>query len=389
MAARNFSHLNRTSPVLLVESNKYSNNVFRFQSTSGNPNVDKLDIPAIPEAPPAAPVEDFIEKAVEVTQAVVEGAEPAFKSIGLGGYTPVGIVQNCMEYLHITLDIPWWGAILIGTITVRVILFPLVIMAQRNGAKFANNMPQLNAIQAKMTEARQSGNQLEAARYSQAMVEFMKEKQVNPLKNMIVPLAQAPLFISFFIGLRQMANAPVESLRDGGLFWFTDLTCPDQFYLLPVITSITMLATIEVGTDSARMSQSNMQTMRYVLRALPFIILPFTISFPTIITTYWTFSNIISLIQVAFLRIPAIRTYFGIEKIVPPPPAALPPKKGFVGGIKDSWQNMKITRELEERKRIDEIMFQKAAKGAVQKTYKYDPTRARKPTVAGIEAKKR
>lgn len=47
---------------------------------------------------------------------------------------------------------------------------------------------------------------------------------------------------------------------------------------------------------------------------------------------------------------------------------------------------MKITRELEERKRMDEIIFQKAAKGAITKTYKYDPTKPRPPT---IEAKKR
>lgn len=40
---------------------------------------------------------------------------------------------------------------------------------------------------------------------------------------------------------------------------------------------------------------------------------------------------------------------------------------------------MKITRELAERERIDEIQFQRAGKGALVKTYKYDPTKV-KPT---------
>jgi hypothetical protein len=44
---------------------------------------------------------------------------------------------------------------------VRILIFPLVIMAQRNGAKMANNLPQLQALQLKMTDARQTGNQLE------------------------------------------------------------------------------------------------------------------------------------------------------------------------------------------------------------------------------------
>lgn len=55
-----------------------------------------------------------------------------------------------------------------------------------------------------------------------------------------------PVFLSCFIGLRQMANLPVDSLRHGGMAWFTDLTLPDQYYLLPVITSLTLWATIEV-----------------------------------------------------------------------------------------------------------------------------------------------
>lgn len=380
---RNFSHFQRgpTSSIVLIDAKRFDfkTNSKRFAST-------EVSLENIPE-PPLVPV---VEKSVETTQALVEGAEPAFSTLGLGGWTPVGIVQNCMEFLHISCDIPWWGAILIGTVCVRTIIFPLVIMAQRNGAKLANNMPQLQLLQAKMTEARQSGNAIDAARYSQAMVEFMKEKNVNPLKNAIVPLAQAPLFISFFIGLRQMANAPVESMKDGGLFWFTDLTVCDPFYALPIITSITMLATIELGTDSARLQHQNMQTMKYVLRALPLVILPFTVSFPGAIVTYWTFSNIISLVQVAFLRIPSVREYFKIEKVImQKTQSPLVKKKGFTEGLKDSWTNMKITRELEERKRLDEIMFQKAAKGAIQKTYKYDPTKPKPATASTVQAKKR
>lgn len=48
----------------------------------------------------------------------------------------------------------------------------------------------MQVLQLKMTEARQSGNHLDVARYSQELMQFMKEKNLNPLKNMIVPLAQ-------------------------------------------------------------------------------------------------------------------------------------------------------------------------------------------------------
>lgn len=53
-----------------------------------------------------------------------------------------------------------------------------------------------------------------------------------------------------------------------------------------------------------------------------------------------------------------------------------------------AWTNMKISKELEERQRIDEIRFQKAGKAPLVKTYKYDPTKPRASS-ATIQAKKR
>ena len=56
-----------------------------------------------------------------------------------------------------------------------------------------------------------------------------------------------PVFVSVFFGLRQLTNVPLVSLKDGGMLWFVDLTLADPYCLLPAITSLTMLATIEVG----------------------------------------------------------------------------------------------------------------------------------------------
>lgn len=251
----------------------------------------------LPETEPSA----VLTNAAEVST----NLEPTFESLGLGGYTPVGFFERILEIMHVDFGMPWWGAIAVCTVAVRVLISPLVIMSQRNAAKMNNHMPELQLLQIKMSEARQSGNALDSARYAQEVMLFMKEKQLNPFKNVLVPLAQAPLFVSFFMGLRNMAGKPVESMVDGGLFWFTNLTVPDPTYLLPLITSATLLVTIEIGTDSARINASNLGMMKYVLRFLPIIIFPFTINFPSAILTYWTCSNLISLGQVSFIN----RTY--------------------------------------------------------------------------------
>ncbi|XP_047996074.1 mitochondrial inner membrane protein OXA1L-like [Leguminivora glycinivorella] len=345
----------------------------RFSSSGSDAGKTTTLVDVIPEPPPVPQIPDGL---AETVQSLAANGEPTFASLGLGGWSPVGMVQQCLEYVHVSLDIPWWGAILIGTIVVRIAMFPLVIMAQRNTAVMNNHLPEIQLLQVKMTQARQSGNQLEAARYAQEMMIFMKEKGLNPLKNMLVPLAQAPFFISFFMGLRGMANCPVESMTYGGLAWFMDLTVPDQYFLLPLITSATLWATIELGVDGGRLEASNMVMMRYFLRAIPIVMIPFTINFPGAILVYWCSSNFISLIQVGVLKIPAVREYLKIPKLMKHTPDTLPiKKKGFVEGAKDSWTNMKISKELAERQRVDELIFTKAGKGPLQKTYKFDPTK--------------
>ena len=53
-----------------------------------------------------------------------------------------------------------------------------------------------------------------------------------------------------FVGIRQMANLPVESMKTGGTAWFIDLTIPDPYFVLPFATVALLYATIEVSVVS-------------------------------------------------------------------------------------------------------------------------------------------
>lgn len=55
------------------------------------------------EAPPAA---------AEVLQAAV--TDPSLADLGLANHTPVGLIQNLLEFIHVDLGLPWWGAIVAG-----------------------------------------------------------------------------------------------------------------------------------------------------------------------------------------------------------------------------------------------------------------------------------
>ncbi|EDW33509.1 GL21788 [Drosophila persimilis] len=112
-------------PQKLVPPALMGSSALRFASTGtgGLPESvstkEIVDLPDIPEAPtpPAFSVEDVSSDVFECCW-----ERPHSPRSDWEGWTPVGVVQNCMEFLHCTLGAaPGWGAIAVGTLVVRTI----------------------------------------------------------------------------------------------------------------------------------------------------------------------------------------------------------------------------------------------------------------------------
>ncbi|EFX85702.1 hypothetical protein DAPPUDRAFT_313414 [Daphnia pulex] len=118
---------------------------------------------------------------------------------------------------------------------------------------------------------------------------------------------------------------------------------------------------MELGADSAKLSSQGFPLLIYFFRAIPFIMFPITMNFSGAILCYWLTTNVISLVQVGFLRLPKVRSYFDIDPIVVVQPVkGAGPKKGFVEGMKEAWNNQKITAELNDRQRLIDSNFRRA-----------------------------
>ncbi|XP_075229597.1 mitochondrial inner membrane protein OXA1L-like [Lycorma delicatula] len=301
--------------------------------------------------------------------------EPSFESIGLGGWSPPGLVQSAMEFLHISYSLPWWACVVCGTLIIRIAVLPLVIRFQRQMIVMNNTLPQMQVLQMKMMNARQSGNPVEAAHYSNELVNLVQTKQINPFKSIALPLIQLPFFLSFFFGLRGMTELPVESLHNGGLWWFSDLTVPDPYYILPIATCLTLLITIELGLDSGvSVNQVQIRFVKYVMRAMPIIMFPVIMNFPGIILVYWLSNNLISLIQSNVLKITSVRDFCGFEHSIKNTASLDLMKKmqndiGFKQGFKDSLENMKISQEMMERMALEREEKIKKLKGELKKKH--------------------
>ncbi|KAL2078981.1 hypothetical protein ACEWY4_024725 [Coilia grayii] len=364
-------------------------------STPSPPNVQaSADVPvtvsdtniaavAAVDPTPVVIAQPITEQVAEVAPTVVDvlqeaGAEVRLAELGLGSYTPVGAVQNLLEFFHMDLGLPWWGAIAIGTVLARCLVFPVIVKGQREAAKLNNVMPEMTKLTNRMNEAKQSGNKFDFAKAYSDLMLFQKKHDVNPLRGFLVPLVQMPIFVSFFIALRKMAYLPVPSLQSGGTLWFPDLTIADPYYILPIAVTGTMFAILELGAESG-IDNPNLKAMKTVLRIMPFVILPLTINFPTAVFTYWMTSNLFTLSQVALLNQPLVRQRLRIPEKIVHPPSALPAQEGFIKTIQKGWKNAQLAQQLEERERRIKGHLDIASKGPLRQTFTHNPLQQTAP----------
>ncbi|XP_071315106.1 mitochondrial inner membrane protein OXA1L isoform X2 [Trachinotus anak] len=335
----------------------------------------------------AQPVIEQVAGAAPTAADVLQAAttEPTLAELGLASHTPVGLIQNLLEYMHLDLGLPWWGAIVVGTVLARLAVFPVIVKGQREAAKLNNVLPEMTKLTNKMSEAKQSGNKFEFAKAYSDLTLFQKKHDVNPLRGFLVPLVQAPVFVSFFIALRKMAYLPVPSMQTGGLLWFPDLTAADPFYILPIAVTGTMFFILELGAESG-IDNPNLKAMKTVFRIMPLVILPLTINFPTAVFTYWLTSNCFSLGQVALLRHPLVRDRLRIPERIKHPDNALPQSDGFIASMKKGWKNAQLAQQLEERERRIKNHLDLAAKGPLRQTFTHNPL-DQNPPMAAASAK--
>lgn len=183
-------------------------------------------------------------------------------------------------------------------------------MTMRNSAK-------MTALKGDIAERREavmtvvrSGNRAAAAEKQKEMQQFMRDAGVAPMKVLVGPLAQFPVFISFFVGLRRLSQSE-PGFTDGGVAWFVDLASRDPTYLLPILCGATLVAMTEVGGDSG--STSMTKQMRMTMRGVAVLSVPMTYWFPSAVFCYWIPNNLFSIALGSAIRTKAIKRILGLE----------------------------------------------------------------------------
>ena len=121
--------------------------------------------------------------------------EPTLTSLGLGGWTPIGLVQHTLELLHTYGELPWVWSIVGVTVIFRAVMFPLIVKAQANTAKLNNIKPELDKVQAQLKELVNSQDTLAKAAASQKLKQLYKDHDCHPIKVSVTEVSYKNTFL--------------------------------------------------------------------------------------------------------------------------------------------------------------------------------------------------
>lgn len=201
----------------------------------------------------------------------------------------VAVLGEVLLFFHFSLGAPWWLAIAMLTIVVRTLMFPLTVKQVKSMRAMQDLKPEMDKIRAQYKDNRQ--------KQQEEMMKLYQERNINPLGGCLPILVQMPVFIGIFYVIRLFGGIPgqrppqYESFTEGGILWFKDLSHMDPYFVLPVLSALTMLAATEITAKNIDPQQ------RWLMRLLPIGITVFLWSFPAGLFVYWITSNLVTLAQ--------------------------------------------------------------------------------------------
>jgi len=181
--------------------------------------------------------------------------------------------------------IPNYGwAIVIFTIFLKILLFPLTYTSSVSMAKMQTLQPKIKAIKKKYKNMRDPEQR---KKMNVETMELYKREKVNPAGGCLPMLLQLPILFAFFSLLRTCINVRHEAW----IFWIKDLSLKDPIYLLPILMGASQILLQKMSPTTAEGAQ---QKMMYIM---PVFITFIVINLPSGLTLHWFTSNLLQIGQ--------------------------------------------------------------------------------------------
>jgi len=173
----------------------------------------------------------------------------------------------------------WGWAIILLTVVLKLLFFPLSATSYKSMARMKNVAPKL----AKLKETH--GDDKE--RLNREMMELYKREQINPLGGCLPILVQIPVFIALYwvlLGSVEMRNAPF-------IGYITDLSVKDPYFILPIVMGLTMVLQTRLNPAPPDPMQAKLMML------MPIMFTGMFLFFPSGLVLYWIVNNVLSIAQ--------------------------------------------------------------------------------------------
>ncbi|MCW8875658.1 MAG: membrane protein insertase YidC [Kangiellaceae bacterium] len=181
--------------------------------------------------------------------------------------------------------INWGVAIILVTVVIKMLLYPLARAQYRSFAKMRLLQPKMEAMKERYGDDRQQ--------MSMKMMELYKKEKVNPLGGCFPLLIQMPVFIALYWVLMESVE-----LRHAPFFlWIEDLAVKDPYFILPLLMGASMYLMQKMQPTSPTMDPMQQK----MLQMMPVFMTVFFVFFPAGLVLYWLFNNLISIAQQLYI----------------------------------------------------------------------------------------
>lgn len=186
----------------------------------------------------SVPSDTIVTAASDVSSQVVLDGSP---------FSPVNLIALTLENFHHLSGTSWPVSIALFTLGIRCALFPFTVMQTKSSINANNLRPTVERLRTESMSFRSAGNQEKAKAKMLELAKFMKDNKIGVGRLLGLGLVPVPIFMSTFFALRKLTSLPLPDLNEAGLWWIENLCAPDPFYILPVLTTASLLSSIEVS----------------------------------------------------------------------------------------------------------------------------------------------
>lgn len=184
-------------------------------------------------------------------------------------------------------------AIIVFTILVRIILYPLSAIQIKSTTKMQSIQPQIDALRKKYPGSDTESRTL----LSQETNKLYKEAGINPYAGCLPLIIQMPVMFALYGAIAQ-----TPQLMTGRFMWM-DMGKPDPYFIMPILSMIlTFLSTYISQLSTPKESQTvSTKIMTYGMSIMVGVM---GIYFQSAIVLYWVISNLFQLVQTFILQNP-------------------------------------------------------------------------------------